>query len=279
MVKLSPKLLLKNIVYPIIKSTPDFLIIGAQKAGTSSLYNYLKSHPNIFGNLGFKEVRYFDRSEHYNLGFSWYLSNFPSKLIKGNKLTCDASPNYLYYDFVPERIKQDLGENIKMIAVLREPVSRAYSAWQMFHSFKNIDNDHLKRFYDSRNFAEAIQEELNPDFDYHKYPFRYDYINRGKYAEQLKHYYKYFNQENLLIINTDDFRKDLGLVLKKVCHFLEINNFSLEEINKLESTKYNQGKYYFQKTNEDEEMLVILKDYYQKYNQDLYSLLGYSYSW
>jgi hypothetical protein len=273
------KKLIKNIIYPIVKSPPDFLIIGAQKAGTTSLYHYLKVHPNIFGNLGFKEVRYFDRPEHYNLGFSWYLGNFPSKFTKGNKLTCDASPNYLYYDFVPERIKNDLGENIKMIAVLREPVSRAYSAWQMFHSFENIDNDHLRRFYDSRSFSEAIKEELTPNSDYNQYPFRYDYIDRGKYAQQIKHYYKYFKKENLLIIKVDDFRENLFSVLEKICYFLEIKPFSTAEVQKLQATKYNEGKYYFEKSIEDKETLEYLKDYYRPYNKELSDLLGSSYNW
>lgn len=272
------KRLIKDATYPIIKSRPDFLIIGAQKAGTTSLYNYLIQHPQIFGNTGWKEIRYFDRPEHYNLGFGWYLGNFPSKLKKGNKLTCDASPNYLYYEFVPERIKKDLG-TLKMIAVLREPVSRAYSAWQMFHSFSDIDNDHLRRFYDKRTFAEAIEEEFQSDFDHTKYPFRYDYVGRGKYVYQLENYYNYFNKDNILVLNMDWFRQDLGSVLNCVCNFLGIDEFSQETLQALQQKKHNKGKYEFQKTPEDEEKLDFLKSYFAPFNQKLYEFLGERYAW
>ena len=270
--------LIKKVIYPIIKSTPDFLIIGAQKAGSTSLYHYLNVHPQILGNLGFKEVRYFDRSVHYDLGWSWYLSNFPSKIRKGNRLTCDASPNYLYYEFVPERIKKDLGD-IKMIAVLREPVSRAYSAWQMFHSFADIDNDHLRRFFDKRSFAEAIEEELLPDFDHNKYPFRYDYIDRGKYVYQLENYYQYFNKESILVLNVDEFRQNLGSALNKICQFLNIEPFTSETIQELQQKKYNKGTYHFEKTPADQEKLEFLKDYFVTFNEKLYDLLGERYNW
>ncbi|MEQ8752341.1 MAG: sulfotransferase domain-containing protein [Coleofasciculus sp. G1-WW12-02] len=272
------KRLIKDVTYPIIKSRPDFLIIGEQKAGTTSLYNYLTQHPQVFGNIGWKEVRYFDRPEHYNQGFGWYLGHFPSKLRKGNKLTCDASPNYLSYEFVPERIKKDLGD-IKMIAVLREPVSRAYSAWQMFHSFANIDNDHLRRFYDKRTFAEAVEEEFSPNFDHAKYPFRYDYVGRGKYVHHLENYYNYFDKETILVLNMEQFRKDLGAVLNRVCDFLSIEHFSQEILEKLQQEKHNQGKYKFHKTPADQEKLEFIKSYFVPFNEKLYEMLGENYNW
>jgi len=133
------KKLIKNGIYPIIKSQPDFLIIGAQKAGTTALYRYLSQHPQILENNTWKEIHYFDKSENYAQGFGWYLGHFPSKFQKRRKLTCDATPSYIYFQHVPKVIKQDLG-NIKMIAVLRDPVARAYSSWQMHHSFVNNSN-------------------------------------------------------------------------------------------------------------------------------------------
>ncbi|MEB3279610.1 MAG: sulfotransferase domain-containing protein [Lyngbya sp.] len=270
---------IKNVVYPLIKAQPDFLILGAQKAGTTSLYNYLIQHPKILKNTSFKEVRYFDRDEHYNLGLGWYLGHFPSKLSKGDRLSCDASPNYLYYEDVPKLIKQDLG-NIKMIAILREPASRAYSAWQMFHSFFDIDNDHLRPFYDSRNFSEAVKEEFEPDFDYHKYPFRYDYVDRGKYVYQFENYYKYFDKNLLMIISMDQLKKDRGGTLNKICDFLEIEQFSEEMLQKLEQEQYNVGKYKKEeKSQKDQETIQFLKEYYAPFNHKLYELLGYEYSW
>jgi len=270
------KQLVKGLVYPLIKAKPDFLIIGAQKAGTTSLYRYLSQHPKVLENNTWKEIRYFDLPENYSQGWGWYLGHFPSKFRKGNKLTCDASPSYLYFKHIPKLIKQDLG-NIKMIAVLREPVSRAYSAWQMYHSFAENPNDNLRSIADHRTFAEAIEQELNPESNTAKYP--YDYIDRGKYIEQLENYYNYFDRDNILVLNIDEFRENLELVLNRTCDFLEIEKFSQEKIHGLYTEKHNTGKYKFSKTPEDEENIEFLKTYFTPFNDKLYDLLGTRFNW
>lgn len=153
------KNILQNIVYPFYKSYPDFLIIGAQKAGTTALYHYLIQHPQILPNKTYKEVHFFDKSENYVQGIGRYLKDFPNRLNKGTRLTLDATPEYLFYSQVPRRIIQSLGE-VKMIVLLREPASRAYSAWNMYYSFANLP---LKiQDADPRNFSEAITQELYP---------------------------------------------------------------------------------------------------------------------
>jgi hypothetical protein len=164
-----------------------------------------------------------------------------------------------------------------MIVILRNPVSRAYSAWQMYRSFANNPHEHLKNITDYRTFTEAIQQELNPELNTAKYP--YDYINRGKYVEQLENYYQYFGKDSILILNFDSLKNDLDSFLKDTCNFLNIEKFSEIKIKQFKEKKHNQGKYYFEKTAQDEEMLTFLKDYYHTYNQELYDLLGYSYDW
>ncbi|MEQ9485775.1 sulfotransferase domain-containing protein [Coleofasciculus sp. F4-SAH-05] len=270
------KRLIKGVVYPVIKSRPDFLIIGAQKAGTTSLYRYLSQHPQILENKTWKEIRYFDLPENYSQGWGWYLGHFPSKVRKGNKLTCDASPSYLYFKHIPQLIKQDL-ENIKMIAVLREPVSRAYSAWQMYHSFSDNPNQSLRAIADTRSFAQAIEQELNPESNTAHYP--YDYIDRGKYVEQLENYYKYFDKNQILILNVDQFRKDLASTLNSVCRFLEIEDFPQEKIRQFQEKKHNVGKYKFNKTQADKEKMEFLKTYFNYFNEKLYKILDIRYDW
>ncbi|MEL7034422.1 MAG: sulfotransferase domain-containing protein [Cyanobacteria bacterium J06592_8] len=273
----SVKNTVKNIIYPLIKAQPNFLILGAQKAGTTSLYHYLIQHPQILKNSSFKEVCYFDEDENYNRGYGWYLGHFPSQFSQGDRLSCDASPNYLYYENVPKLIKQDLGD-IKMIAILREPASRAYSAWQMSHSFCDID--HLSKFYDSRNFTEAIKEEFEPDFDYRKYPFRYDYVGRGRYLEQIKRYHQFFDPSLLLILTMGQLKKDRAGTLSKICNFLEIEDFSTDLLQKLEQEQYNVGKYHKKdKSPEDQETIQFLKEYYAPFNHQLYEFMGSEYSW
>lgn len=268
------KNLIKNVAYPMIKSLPDFLVIGAQKAGTTSLYNYLVQHPQIIGNKTWKEIRYFDLKENYRQGLGWYLGNFPSKREKGDKLTFDASPSYLYFDYIPELIQKDLG-NIKMIAILRKPVDRAYSAWQMYHSFSDNPSKHLRDIADERTFKQAIDDELKGLTA--KYPF--DYINRGKYAHQLKNYYQYFGKDHLLVLNFNQFKEDLDTLLNQACDFLDLERFSEEKLQEFKNTKYNTGKYKVEKSESDIQVIEELKQYFIPYNQELYDLLGENYNW
>lgn len=267
------KRLTKKILYPIVKSKPDFLIVGAQKAGTTSLYNYLIQHPKIIKNKSWKEVHYFDQLENYQQGMSWYLGHFPNKFYKGNKLLVEATPEYLYYKHVPQLIKQDLG-NIKIIIILRNPIDRAYSAWQMYHSFSDNPNEHLRVKYDHRSFSEAIQQEINSQSESDNEP--YHYLERGKYVYQLENYFNYFNKSNILILNFNEL-KQIGHLLNEVCKFLNIEPFKKEDIDKFSKSKYNVGSY--QKTVSDQATFEFLTDYYQPYNQQLEKLLNRTFDW
>jgi hypothetical protein len=268
---------IKKLIYPLIKSVPDFLVIGTQKAGTTSLYNYLIQHPQVIRNKSWKEVRYYDMSENYNQGWGWYLGNFPSKWEKGARLTLDNSPSYLYFPHIPELIKRDLGE-IKMIAILREPVSRAYSAWKMYHSFGTNPDVALvnQKIADRRSFAEAIAQELS-----HQPPaaiYSYDYVARGRYVEQVERYFNTFGREKLLILESKQFQKNITESLHQVCEFIGIDPFTDALLSKLSEEKYNVGLQ--QETSvEIQQTLDQLKDYYRPFNEKLYQLLGKSYDW
>ncbi|WP_107667324.1 sulfotransferase domain-containing protein [Cyanothece sp. BG0011] len=271
------KKLIKDLIYPLVKSPPDFLIIGAQKAGTTSLYNYLVQHPQIIGNKTWKEVRYFDVPENYSQGWSWYLGCFPSKIEKGNRLTFDVSPSYLYFPEIPQRIKEALG-TIKMIVILRNPVDRAYSAWKMYHSFANNPEvaENNKKIADERTFTQAIHQELNNECAPDIYP--YDYINRGKYVEQLNNYYQYFDKNNLLILSFEELKNNKRALLNKICEFLEIEPFPDAILQQLEKKSYNVGKG-VEITAEHREVLEKLKNYFIPFNEKLYELLNNSYHW
>ena len=123
---------------------PDFLIIGYQKCGTTSLYNYLAQHTNI-APAGRKETHYFSIS--YWRGINWYKSYFPTiftKKKKGGKtngkfITGEASPQYIYHTYSLDRIQKTL-PNVKLILLLRNPIDRAYSAYQ--HVYKSCKEQH-----------------------------------------------------------------------------------------------------------------------------------------
>jgi len=268
---------IRNLIYPLIKSVPDFLVIGTQKAGTTSLYNYLIQHPQVIKNKSWKEVRYYDVPEHYDQGWVWYLGNFPSKWEKGSRLTLDNSPSYLYFPYIPELIKRDLGD-IKMIAILREPVSRAYSAWKMYHSFgTNPDVAPVnQKIADRRSFSEAVQQELT-----HQLPagsYSYDYVARGRYVDQLERYFSTFGRDQLLVLESKYFQKNIAESLHQVCDFIGIDPFSDELLSKLSEEKYNVGLRK-ETSVETQQTLDQLKEYYRPFNEKLYELLEKAYEW
>src|SRR5690242_6983741 len=136
-----------------IRLLPDFLIIGTQRGGTTSLYHYLEAHPCI-GPSTTKEIHFFDRR--VNKGIAWYRGHFPTRIEKyyverlhGRAfITGEASPSYLFHPHVPRRIAKVL-PHTKLIILLRNPIDRAYC--QYYHS--------LELGYETLSFEEAIQGE------------------------------------------------------------------------------------------------------------------------
>lgn len=270
------KHLIRSLIHPVLKVKPSFLIVGAQKAGTTSLYNYLSQHPQILPNKSWKEIHYFDDPEHYQRGMGWYLSFFPNKLKAANCLTFEATPEYLYLPHVPKLIKQDLGD-VKIIILLREPVSRAYSAWRMYKSFANFSNPDFKSMSDQRSFTDAILQEMQGEVVAGGYP--HSYIDRGKYVYQINNYLNYFDRGHVLVLNFDDLQHDLDGVLSKVCDFLEIAAFNSEVVQTLKTQKFNVRSGKGEQINPDAEILAKLKNYFIPFNERLFDRLGYQFSW
>ena len=114
-----------------LRRLPDFVIIGAQKAGTTSLYDLMTRHPSIAPAYD-KELRYF--STYYDRGETWYRSNFP--VVRG-QLTGESTPSYVFYSAAPSRMKKLL-PNARIIVILRNPVDRAYSHYNMVVRFNRV---------------------------------------------------------------------------------------------------------------------------------------------
>ncbi|HEV2894458.1 MAG TPA: sulfotransferase, partial [Actinomycetota bacterium] len=137
-----------------LRLLPDYLIIGAQRAGTTSLHRYLIQHPGVRTTLRTKGVHFFDTA--YGRGMSWYASRFPTKLTAwyvarrhGVELrTGEASPYYLFHPHVPARVAEHLPQ-VRLIALLRDPVGRAYSHYQ----------HEVARGFETLSFEEAIEAE------------------------------------------------------------------------------------------------------------------------
>lgn len=187
------------------RALPDFLVIGAQRSGTTSLYDLLCTHPAVAPAV-MKEIHYFDAW--YDRGPCWYRAHFPlrSDLREGDadRLTGEATPYLLFDPRAPGRVTETLGSPA-LIAILRDPVERA---WSHFHHQRRRGNEPLPTFEAAidaegarRDDGEELQGAARSDRDR-------SYLARGRYAEQLERWIGAFGRERLLVLFTADLRVD-----------------------------------------------------------------------
>lgn len=195
---------------------PDFLIIGAQKSGTSSLHSYLADHPHIFMSPK-KELHFFDLN--YSKGPRWYTQYF--REAKKNQLTAESTPYYLFHPGVPALIKKHM-PNGNFIVLLRNPVERAYSHYQMTRKL-GVET--------AATFEEALalepgrllgeEAKLLADSSHKSYNHQYfSYASRGMYAQQLERWFEFFAREKFLILRSEELFATPQTALAKVFDFL-----------------------------------------------------------
>jgi len=265
-----------RIITAPIRVEPDFLIIGAQKAGTTSLYIYLTSHPQI--KFAFtKEVQFFDSNFHK--GFLWYRSFFHTKIYKyfmkilfsRTIITGEASPYYVLHPKVAQRVYKKL-PNIKIIILLRNPIDRAFS--QYFHSV-NKGKENLtfveaikleeKRIKDEYEKLKKYERYKSADFPGFAYKFRGIYIN------QLKAWYELFPKNQIFIINSQDLFKKPDSVMISLYKFLGVPYWP-----------YIQYKKYHSETQDrkmSDHTRNYLKNYFEPYNKQLFKFLDKDFEW
>jgi hypothetical protein len=195
---------------------PAVLVIGAAKAGTSSLFYALKQHPG-FAEPTRKEINYFDVQ--YERGTAWYRAHFPLRWGDG-AISGEASPYYLYHPHAARRAAA-LVPHTKLIALLREPVDRAFSH---YHHNRVRDREHL-------SFEEAVGREeerigdgwrrMLADEQHDDQDVRtYSYLARGRYAEQLDRWMEHFPSRQLLVLRSEDLYVDPPATFARVTDFL-----------------------------------------------------------
>lgn len=209
------------------RALPDFIIIGAQKCGTTSLYYYLCQHPTIT-NAAKKELHYFERAEIKPLRL--YKAAFPLRIRNKGKITGEASPEYLFHPWAAKNINKILSK-IKLIAILREPAERAWSHWR----------HNIRRGVESLDFHDALNlEEKRIGGDYQKMQsdpnyiglkaYQYSYKFRGKYYNQLKRYYDIFDKDKILILKSDDLKKYPQKSLDRCFKFLGLQSYVVNDL-------------------------------------------------
>jgi hypothetical protein len=215
---------------------PDFLIIGAQKSGTSSLFHLLSQHPDLLLPKG-KEVHFFDLK--YEKGMTWYARFFPDRQQLGTRLTGEATPYYFFHPCVPERVALHL-PNVKLIVLLRNPVNRAYSHYAME---RNRNNEPVESFPEAIRLESARiageEEKLIAGTITQSWAHRtFTYAARGMYGRQFERWLKYFPIRQFHIITSDEFFENPQNELNKVYKFLNIR-----EILPTDYTPQKQGSY------------------------------------
>ncbi|MDQ6660254.1 MAG: sulfotransferase domain-containing protein [Chloroflexota bacterium] len=263
-----------------LRLLPDFLVIGTQRGGTTSLYHYLKAHPDI--ELATTvDTHFFDKK--YSKGLGWYRGHFPTtlekyaaeRLRKRPFVTGEACSSYLFYPHTPARVAKVLPQ-VKIIVFLRNPVDRAYS--QYFHA-RELGHEKL-------SFEESIQDELertarerekilrNENYYSNDYMQR-SYLSRGIYLDQLQNWMKFFPREQFLLLKTEDYYSDPASTFKKVLTFLNVPEAE-PQVRKKDFKEYKHNTYY---TQMDSALRERLGEYFKPHNAHLCEFLGMNFDW
>ena len=178
--------------------------VGAQKAATSYLYKLLEQHTEIcFSEI--KEMHFFDSDSNYKKGINSFNKLFESDA--NTKYLADFTPAYLPTEKALSRISKHFKEQAKLIVILRDPVKRAFSHYNM-----NINQGR-----ENRPFEKMVAEEIK------KEQAMTTILGRGKYAEQLDTLFKYFDSEQVLVLSFDDFTKDTPKAVTEILNFLQLD--------------------------------------------------------
>jgi Sulfotransferase domain len=228
-----------------LRPLPDFLILGAQKAGTTALYAYLRWHPEITG-PSFKEVSFFDR--HYARGSPWYRAHlparprqWPAKLRHGSWPSVgEASPSYLFHPLAPKRVR-GLIPAARLIAVLRNPVDRALSHYQHEVALgrEPLSFEEALEQEEVRMCGEVERMTANPAYFSHAW-WNYTYAARGRYAEQLERWYEAFPREQLLVLFSEELLEQPAESYARVVDFLGVGPHELRSFPRIFSREYEQ---------------------------------------
>jgi len=206
---------------------PSFLVVGAQRCGTTSMYRALMAHPQLLPPIFHKGVAYFDVS--YQRGWDWYLGHFPlaarARQRHPRAQTFESSGYYTYHPHAPGRIGHDLPE-VRLLLMVRDPVERAYSA----HKHE------LERGFETESFERALELEdarvepeiarLLADPSYYSHVHRHQsYRRRGQYAEQLLRLQQVVGADRVHVVQSEDFFAEPERVYAEVVQFLGLDPF------------------------------------------------------
>jgi hypothetical protein len=219
----------RQATFPLARATsplrlmPNYVIAGAQRAGTTSLYRYLVQHPDVGAVRLGKGVHYFDTNATASMG--WYRAHFPLDpdripLWDGPRNVGEGSPYYMFHPAVPARIKAAI-PGIKVIVILRDPVERAHSQWvhETARSYETLDFAEALRAEDGRLVGEEARLLSDPAATSFSHQ-HHSYAARGQYAPQMQRLWDTFGPENVLAISAQSMFSDAHGAYTRTLDFL-----------------------------------------------------------
>jgi hypothetical protein len=258
-----------------VRVRPDFLIVGAQRCGTTTMFKTLIQHPDVVRPVIRKGIHYFDKS--YDRGERWYRGHFPLAVttrLRGGSgqraITGESSPYYMFHPLARQRLASDL-PGVKLIVLLRDPVIRAYSG----HSHE------LARGFEDLSFEEAVtaeperiageREKLMADPGYDSFHWQHHaYVTRGQYIEQLRALEHLVGRERMCVVDSGDFFMDPEPVFDEVREFL-----GLAPCSEIAFEQHNARS----RSPLSEELRTRLEVHYAPYDDELAEWWGRTPSW
>lgn len=252
------------------RALPDLMVIGAQRSGTTSLYRHLSGHPNVRWPLFVKSPHWLDA--HHERSRRWYRAHFPlTRQLRGDpvQLTGEASPYFLFHPAVPARIAEHVPE-ARLVAILRDPVSRAWSQFQHEQA----------RGYEDLDFRAALdaeQDRIAPELPhlaepgYVGYHHRHHaYVARGLYADQIRRYHEVLDPSQMLVVLTDDLQAAPQDTFDRVCDFVGLPRHELEQAPRHHARSYSAMP---------DDVRQELVERFREPNRELAELLGRDLPW
>lgn len=218
-----------------IRMRPDFILVGAQRCGTTSLFRALLAHPLVQPPVFHKGINYFDLN--YHRGQDWYYGHFPVERVarlrtSGVPVTFEASGYYMYHPLAPERMAREL-PSARLLMMVRDPVERAYSAHrhELARGFETEDFERALELEDERLVGEVERIRADPRYESHSHR-HHSYRQRGHYAEQLAHLRGLYSDEQVLVVESERFFTEPHSEYARILEFLGLPSFEPERFDR-----------------------------------------------
>ncbi len=242
---------------------PGYLVIGTKRGGSTSCYEWIAQHPQVAPCSTGKGTHYFDVN--YSRGEAWFRSGFPSQREPW-RITGEGSPYYMFHPAAPQRIAQTLPD-VRLIAVLRDPVERLWSHYKYEKARGNETLDIMAALDAEPARLAGEEERLLTDPTYVSPAHRYNaYLQRGHYAEQLRRLWKHVDRERTLVLRSEELFADPHEQLARVWAFLGLDRVDLEGLH-----AYKAGA---ERSRVPADVAARLRAYYEPHNADLLDLTG-----